>query len=496
MVPPLSIPTFGIGGRLAARADRCVGALPWKADMTARLATSFSFLAFLAAVPAMAREPELAQVPTSRAEMNFSFAPLVKRVSPAVVNIYTKSRVRQQIPPFMRFFGEEFLNRLPQDRVQQALGSGVIVRDTGLIVTNNHVVRGAEEIQVVLADKREFAARVMTIDERYDLAVLKVELGEEKLPALQLRDSDGVEVGDLVLAIGNPFGLQQTVTSGIVSAIARSGGGVTENSFFIQTDAAINPGNSGGALVTMDGKLAGVNTAIFSRSGGSIGIGFATPANIVARMIEVAEQGGRLVRPWIGVDVQKVTADLATSLGMPRPQGVILRAVSVEGPAGKAGLKVGDVLLSVNDHAVDDESALRFRLATVAIGARLALRTTRKGEERTVEIKAMAPPEFPARDERQLTGRNPLQGVRVMNMSPAVADELSLGGSMPGVVVAEVPQNAAGARFLQKGDYIVKVNDTQIDSVATLRSALDEQPQGWTVLVRRGGEVRSFQFRG
>src|SRR5437762_7815034 len=253
-------------------------------------------------------------LPNDRSDLAYSYASLVKRVSPAVVNIYTTTTagVQRRLPfPFPS---------APQagERVQNSLGSGVLVRPDGLIVTNAHVVKGADEIRVVLSDRREFEAKLATQDERYDLALLRIEAGDEKFPFLELRDSDSIEVGDIVLAIGNPFGLTQTVTSGIISAVARSAGGVNDSSFFIQTDAAINPGNSGGALVSLDGRLIGINTAIYSQSGGSVGIGFATPSNIVNRMVALGEHGGRIVRPWMGMNMQRVTSDIAAGLNLSR----------------------------------------------------------------------------------------------------------------------------------------------------------------------------------
>jgi len=455
------------------------------------------FLAIGLATPALAQT-----VPANREQVQLSFAPLVKRASPAVVNIYTKTRIKTQRPSFLddpvfrRFFGDDYMRGLPRERVQNALGSGVVLRAGGLIVTNAHVVRNADEIQIVFADKREFPAKVVIQDDRYDLAVLRVDTGGERLPYLELRDSDTVEVGDLVLAIGNPFGLQQTVTSGIISAIARSGGSVTESGFFLQTDAAINPGNSGGALLTLDGKLAGINTAIYSNSGGSVGIGFATPSNIVARIVEAAEKGTRLTRPWFGIGVQRVTPDLAQSLSMARPQGVLIRAVAADSPAARAGLKVGDVLLTINDQPVDDESALRFRLSTQAVDSTIRARTTRKGQEETYVVKITAPPEVPPRERTQLTGRQPLTGVTVMNMSPAVADELAIEQGQGGVIVAEVPQGVFAAQFLKTGDYIVGINGREVDSVASLRTMVGTQPDRWSVSVRRDGQVRTFNFRG
>src|SRR5712671_3909198 len=286
---------------------------------------------------ALASVATLAQpLPTSRSDLAYSFAPLVKRVSPAVVNIYTTTTARARRLPFP-FPG------MPQQegqRVQNSLGSGVLVQADGLIVTNAHVVKGAEEIRVVLADRRELEAKLLTQDERYDLALLRIDVNGEKFPFLEMRDSDSVEVGDVVLAIGNPFGLNQTVTSGIISAVARSAGGVGDSNFFIQTDAAINPGNSGGALV-------GVNTAIYSQTGGSVGIGFATPSNIVTRVVSIGEQGGRIVRPWLGINMQRVTPDLATGLNLPRPAGLIVKEVFPGGPGAHAGLKRNDVIIAL-----------------------------------------------------------------------------------------------------------------------------------------------------
>src|SRR5882762_9566440 len=270
---------------------------------------------------ALASVATLAQpLPTSRSDLAYSFAPLVKRVSPAVVNIYTTTTARARRLPFP-FPG------MPQQegqRVQNSLGSGVLVQADGLIVTNAHVVKGAEEIRVVLADRREFDAKLISQDERYDLALLRIDTAGEKFPFLEMRDSDSIEVGDVVLAIGNPFGLNQTVTSGIISAVARSAGGVGDSNFFIQTDAAINPGNSGGALVSLDGRLIGVNTAIYSQSGGSIGIGFAIPSLMVKTVLAGAGVNGRIIRPWLGASGQPVTAEIAASIGLKRPVGVLL----------------------------------------------------------------------------------------------------------------------------------------------------------------------------
>ncbi|MEK9661041.1 MAG: trypsin-like peptidase domain-containing protein, partial [Alphaproteobacteria bacterium] len=309
-------------------------------------------------------QPVIAQlrvVPETREQIDLSFAPLVKRASPAVVNIITRRvvAVKPAVPPlfddpfFRRFFGEP-TPREPREREQGAVGSGVIVSPDGVIVTNHHVIEGADEIRVVLADRREFAARLIRDDERTDLAVLRVDNGDTPLPWLELANSDELEVGDLVLAIGNPFGVGQTVTSGIISGLARTNVGITDFNFFIQTDAAINPGNSGGALVTMDGRLAGVNTAIFSRSGGNQGIGFAVPANMVRTVIASVDGGLRVIRPWLGAALQNVDRSISEALGLERPFGVLITDMHPNGPAKRAGLVTGAVIVSVNGQPVAD----------------------------------------------------------------------------------------------------------------------------------------------
>lgn len=428
-------------------------------------------------------------LPSSRADLAYSYAPLVKRVSPAVVNIYTTTtaRVQRRLPfPFPG---------MPQagERVQNSLGSGVVVRPDGLIVTNAHVVKGADEIRVVLADRREFEAKLVTQDERYDLALLRIDGAEEKFPFLEMRDSDSIEVGDVVLAIGNPFGLNQTVTSGIVSAVARSAGGINDSNFFLQTDAAINPGNSGGALVSLDGRLIGINTAIYSQSGGSVGIGFATPSNIVARMVAIGEQGGRIVRPWLGVSMQRMTPDLAAGFGLSRPAGLVVKEVYVNGPGADAGLKRNDVIVALRDHSIDDEASLRFRLSTLHIDSTVPVRIIRAGKEMTIQLKLASPPEDPPRDRSALEGRQPLSGATVVNMSPAVAEELGLSEWRPGVAVVEVKPGAYAGRFVRPGDMILATNGQDLKSVAELKKRVAAGIS--SVSIGRDGMVSTVQFR-
>ncbi len=432
----------------------------------------------------------LAQVlPTDRSELAYSYAPLVKRVSPAVVNIYTTTtaRVQRRLPfPFPG---------MPQagERVQNSLGSGVLVRPDGLIVTNAHVVKGADEIRVVLADRREFDAKLITQDERYDLALLRIDGNGEKFPFLEMRNSDSIEVGDVVLAIGNPFGLNQTVTSGIISALARSAGGVNNSSFFIQTDAAINPGNSGGALVSLDGRLIGINTAIYSQTGGSVGIGFATPSNIVSRIVSTGEQGGRIVRPWLGINMQRVTPDIATGLNLPRPAGLVVKEVFPGGPGARAGLKRNDVIIALKDQPIDDEAGLRFRLATLQVDAIVPVRVIRGGKEFVFDMKLAAPPEDPPREHAVLEGRQPLSGAGVANMSPAVADELGLVEWRPGVIVMDVKTGSYAGRFVRPGDMILSINGQDVKNVAELKKRIAAGVA--SVSIGREGMVSTVQFR-
>lgn len=438
------------------------------------------------------------QVPTSRAEVRLSFAPLVKRAAPAVVNIFTRTTVTtRRVSPlfddpfFRRFFGEGF-GGVPRQKQENALGSGVIVDAGGVIVTNHHVIKGADEIKVILADRREFSARIVGSDERTDLAVLRIDAGRDRLPFLRLRDSDDLEVGDLVLAIGNPFGVGQTVTSGIVSAVARTQSGLSDLNSFIQTDAAINPGNSGGALVTLDGKLAGINTAIFTRTGTSVGIGFAIPANMVRAVVDGITSSGRLVRPWLGGAGQSVTADISNSLGLPRPAGVLINDIHPKGPAARAGVRVGDVVLKVNGREVNDTDGLRFRIATARIGETVNLGIWRRGRAQRVRLPVEAPPEIPRKEKTELSGAHPFQGATIANMSPALADELGLNLMQNGVVVMEIRRGSTAHRLdFKPGDLIRDINGNAASSVDRLKSILSRQVTRWRVAIQRGEKTFS-----
>jgi len=452
---------------------------------------AFIAAAIVAAAPAFAQDAASPPPPPeSAAQLNATFAPVVKRVAPAVVNVYAKKVVRNPYagdPFYEEFYGPQL------DRTQNALGSGVIVEADGLIVTNNHVIDGADELIVVLADRREFEATVQLADPRTDIALLRIDTKGEQLPTVPFRDSDSAEVGDLVLAIGNPFGVGQTVTLGIVSAVARTNAGISDYQSFIQTDAAINPGNSGGALITSDGALIGINTAIFSRSGGSIGIGFAIPSNMVRATIDGAGTGGKIARAWLGAETQTLTQDIAASLGLDRPQGVIVRTVFPGGPADGAGLATGDVVMKIDGFEVNDPQAVRYRIATAGIGKVAKLEGLRDGQWTAWNVMLAAPPDGD-RTTIVIEGRNPMQGATVASLSPAYADELGLS-DMTGVVVLGADRRSLARRYgFRPGDIIVRVNDTAITDVAALREALDAGSRaGWRIEVKRGAEVLTLE---
>jgi len=440
------------------------------------------------------------EVPQSLMQVQLSFAPVVKRVAPAVVNVYARSVVQQQVNPlfndplFQRFFG---VSPEMRQRVQQSLGSGVIVRPDGTILTNNHVVQGGQNIVVVLSDKREFKAKVVLADPRTDLAVLKIDAKGEKLPTIPFGDSDKLAVGDLVLAIGDPFGVGQTVTMGIVSALARTGVGASDYQFFIQTDAAVNPGNSGGALVTTDGRLAGINTAIVSRTGEYAGIGFAIPANLVKRVLEGSASGASFTLPWIGADAQPITSDIAQSLGLPRPGGVLIKSVYPGGPVADAGLKRGDVIFTVDGVEVDDMQSLNYRIATHKPGEVVKMHVHKGGKPADVNVKLELPPENPPRDTTVIKGRNPMTGATVQNLSPATANDFQLDENATGVTVASTaPGTPADGYGFQRGDIVVEVNGTKINRVNDLVRALDSGQGAWAMTVNRGGRQMQLNVRG
>ncbi|MCD1264749.1 serine protease [Shinella sumterensis] len=453
------------------------------------------FVALALVTPATAEERT---VPQSRTEMQLSFAPLVKKVENAVVNVYAERSVERRSifegdPFFEEFFGQRMPNRSEK---QSSLGSGVIVGANGIVVTNNHVIEGASDIKVALADGREYESTVVLKDERIDLAVLKIK-GDVKFSTLPLGDSDAVQVGDLVLAIGNPFGVGQTVTSGIVSALARNQVRSGDFGFFIQTDAAINPGNSGGGLVNMNGELIGINTAIFSRGGGSNGVGFAIPANLVKTFVASAEHGNATFdRPFIGATFDAVTSEVAEALGLDRARGALISRVQAGSPAEKAGMKPGQVVTAVNGIAVEHPDALGYRLTTVGIGGTAKITVIANGKQEELTLALDRAPETTPRDERLIEGRNPFSGAVVANLSPRVADELRMptNQTTTGVVVTQVNRGSPAARIgLQPRDIVIELNGTPVTTTETLEALVNENPSFWRVEIERDGQrIRQF----
>jgi Do/DeqQ family serine protease len=455
------------------------------------------------ALPALCA-PAIAQdvrVPSSAGEIRLSYAPVVKRVAGAVVNVYAARVVENRVPMFddpifRRFFGGGGLGG-PREQVQRSLGSGVIVDPSGLVVTNFHVIENADQVKISLSDKREFEAEIVLKDQRSDLAVLRLKDSRERFPSIDLGDSDALQVGDVVLALGNPFGVGQTVTHGIVSAVARTQVGITDYQFFIQTDAAINPGNSGGALVDLGGRLVGINTAIFTRSGGSQGIGFAIPVNMVRAVIASAQGGSAVVRrPWLGAKLQAVTPEIAESMSLKRPVGALVSSVAPKGPAARAGLRTGDLVMSVDGQAVDDANAFDYRFATKPLGGHAQVGVMRGGREMKVAVALETAPETP-REETLIKSRSPLLGAKVANLSPAVADELRLDSEAKGVVVTEIENGSMAQSFgLQKGDIVLAINNAKIETTQDLVKAVSQPSRLWRLTIQRGGQQISAVVGG
>jgi Do/DeqQ family serine protease len=452
-------------------------------------------LAVLFAPPAFAQDR---QAPSSMGQLQLSFAPIVKRVAPAVVNVYA-AHVVENRNPFMAdpFFRQFFGGGMPQELVQRSLGSGVIVDPSGLVVTNYHVIADASEVKIALSDKREFGAEIVLKDQRSDLAVLRIKGASERFPTLQFANSDELQVGDVVLAIGDPFGVGQTVTHGIVSAVARTQVGISDYQFFIQTDAAINPGNSGGALVDMNGRLVGINSAIYSRSGGSQGIGFAIPANGVRVVVASAQGGSSAVRrAWLGAKLQEVTPEIADSLGLKRPTGALIASLVPGSPAAKAGLKTGDLIVSIDGVDVDDPQAFDYRFATKPLGGAAQVGVIRQGRSFVVPVSLDPLPDTP-RNEITLKNNSPFAGATVANLSPALADEMQLDPQAEGVVITGTADGSMAQNFgFRKGDIVLSVNGQKIAKSADLDRATNAGGRTWRVTIVRGGQQISVTFSG
>ncbi len=439
------------------------------------------------------------QVPTSPAEIQLGFVPVVKAVTPAVVNIYARRVIEGRASPFADdpFFGQLFQNFGAQPpRVENSLGSGVILAADGIVVSNYHVVGQATDIRVVLNDRREYDATVLLADEESDLAILQL-TGAEDLPALPLRDSENVEVGELALAVGNPFGVGQTVSSGIVSGLARSGT-VTGNTrgYFIQTDAPINPGNSGGALVDTQGRLIGINTSILSRSGGSNGIGFAIPATLVSQFMAQARAGETVFqRPWAGVSGQPVTFDMAEGLGLSRSGGVILSDVHPASPFGAAGLAPGDVILEVDGQEVSGPAEMIYRMTVAGVGADLAVTAVQAGETRDMVVPMQRAPETPPRGTLTTGARAAVPGMTLSTINPAVMAELDLPLTLDNGALVVDPGDIGARAGLRAGDILLGVNGTAVMTSAEASAAL-EQARGRLALdVQRGRRRLTMRFR-
>ncbi len=437
------------------------------------------------------------RVPNSIGELQLSFAPIVQRVAPAVVNVYAARVVENRNPLLSDPFFRQFFGALPQKQVERSLGSGVIVDPSGLVVTNFHVIKDASEVKVALADKREFDAEIVLKDQRSDLAVLRIRGARERFPIVDFGDSDKLQVGDVVLAIGDPFGVGQTVTHGIVSALARTEIGAANYQFFIQTDAAINPGNYGGPLVDMSGHLVGINSAIYSRSGGSQGIGFAIPANMVKVVVASAKGGDKAVkRPWLGARLQEVTPDIADSLGLKTPSGALVAAVVADSPAARAGIRTGDVLIRVDGVPVEDPNAFDYRFATKPVGGTAEVALLREGREMLVRVPLQPLPNTPLH-EAKIAAASPFRGATVATLSPALADELHLDPQTQGVVIVAVaPGSTAQAAGFQPGDLLIAVNGQRIAGTADLVRVASSAARTWRITFRRGHQQISLMFGG
>lgn len=432
--------------------------------------------------------------------MRASFSDTVKSSSAAVVNIYTeKEVVTRTVNPFFDdpFFNQFFQGGLSgrmKKRIERSLGSGVVVTEDGYIVTNYHVVKDAKSIRVVFHDRTEMAAEFIAADKNSDIAVMKVILEDERDEAkfhyLDFADSDEIQVGDIVLALGNPFGVGQSVTMGIISATGRSnlGTGYYEN--YIQTDAAINPGNSGGALVDSEGKLVGVNTAIYSKTGGSQGIGFAIPANAVRVTLNSVLTTGKVTRPWFGAAGQDVTDDLAVQLELARPYGVLINEIVPGSPAEKANLLIGDIILSFDGKEVDTMSVLNARIASSYVGNKYPLEVWREGKLYVSDVMLGALPDRLVDQQYTVRGSNPLEGYTFEPLSPALNDEMGLPLNTEGVVVVATPNRRGfGMVDMKEGDIIVSINRKAVLTIKDLQTAVSRRPNAWQIIFERAGKT-------
>ncbi len=446
----------------------------------------------------IARPVATAPQPTLPGGSGQTFVDIAKAVKPAVVNIYaTKNTGRGEGPHstpfddpfFRRFFGDEFFRKFdqqPKDRKERGLGSGVIVESNGLIITNNHVVGKADEIRVTLSDKREFKAKLIGTDPKTDVAVVRIDA--TGLPTVPWADSDRLEVGEFVLAVGNPFGLTQTVTLGIVSALGRAAG-IAEYEDFIQTDAAINPGNSGGALVNVRGELVGINTAIFSQSGGNMGIGFAVPSNMAQSIMGQLVQTGKVVRGWLGVSIQDLTPELASQFGLGDTKGVLVSDVMEDSPAKKAGFERADVIVEYDGKPMDSPAHLRNAVAQTPVGKKVTVKIIRDKKPKTIELAIAEQPKTMAQsgDEdggESVTPTGVLSGLDVRELTEELANRYGLKSGERGVVVVRVkPGTPAEEIGVREGDLIMEINREAVTSVRAYEKIAGKLPKDHPVLL-------------
>lgn len=436
--------------------------------------------------------------PLSLGEFKNGFSSVIDPALPAVVNISSTKVIRTQNVPnpffsdpfFRQFFGDQFGQQQPQTQREQSLGSGVIVNPNGYILTNNHVVAGASEVEVYTPDRKKYKAKIIGTDSRTDIAVLKIDA--TGLPTLALGDSSKLKVGDIVFAIGDPFGIGETATMGIVSATGRAlGGSIEHYENFIQTDAAINPGNSGGAMIDLHGNLVGINTAIISGGGGNEGIGFAIPVNMARNIMNQIVEHGKVIRGYLGVSIQDVDPGMAKAFGLSQGGGALISDVGPDSPAAKAGLQRGDIILKLNGNAVTGRNALSVSIAEMAPGSVAHMQIYRNGKTQDVNVTLGEFPEKGAPGQPSMGGGGASIGLHVQNLTSDLAQQLGLPHGTTGVVVTQVdPSSAAGDAGIQRGDVIQEVNRKPVHNMEEYRQALASAGnQPVLLLVNRGGST-------
>ena len=436
-------------------------------------------------------------VPQSEIEIKLSFVPLVKQAAPAVVNIYAKRIIEERRSPFSRdpVFQDFFRNfEQLQPRVQNSLGSGVILSADGYVVSNYHVVGGATDIRVVLHDGREISGDIILSDEDSDLAVLKINI-DEMLPHLDLRKSDTVEVGELVLAIGNPFGVGQTVTNGIISGLARTGiASGSAKGYFLQTDAPINPGNSGGALIDISGSLVGVNTSILSRSGGSNGIGFAIPADLVGQFLVQAKAGrSSFIRPWAGMRGQPITFEMAASLNLPAMSGMIISELHELSPFSKVGIGVGDIITKVDGLDINSPAEMLYRMSVAGIGTKVDISYLSKGITRTKKVGLVEMPNSNVEDI-VLGPKFIFPGLHVSELTPEFQSKFGLSFSSKGLIVLD-PGRIAVRLGLRSGDLLQEINGKSVETIENAISAIGSIKSSGSITISSSGRRIALRFR-